>query len=174
MTMKVEVRGAAAKIDALYRFDKEVWKGVQAGVKTATGKVTAHAKSRVPFMGLVPKRAGTGWGKWTEKKTGRDFSFDSADFRFTTKFRSKQQEGFRQIEGRSSLTKKKPSTAIFLLAGSVDKSGHPFNRNINKQTGTKKGAPQTFPRLLTPAYYAEGPEAAKEIARIVQSAVSKV
>lgn len=174
--IEVEVRGAAAKIDALYRFDKEAWKGIQKGVKEATSAITDDAKSRVPFMGLTPKRAGTGWGKWIAAKDGRDLSYDKSKFRFTTRFRSKVKSGFRQVEGRAVLDKKNPAVAIFSLAGSVNKSKHPFNRNINKQTGTKEGARNVgmWPRLLTPAYYAKGPEAAKEIGRLIESLVKKV
>jgi hypothetical protein len=174
--MKVEVRGAAAKIDALKRFDKEAWRDIQKGVKTATDAVTQDAKARVPFMGLTPKRRGTGWGKWIYSRDGRDLSYDQGKFRFTTRFRSKVKSGFRQVEGRAVLDKTDPAVAIFTLAGSVNKSRHPFNRNINKQTGTKEGARNVgmWPRLLTPAWYAKGPEAAKEIGQLIQAAVNKV
>lgn len=176
MVMKVEVRGAAAKIDALFRFDKTAWKGIQAGVKEAAEEITKDARDRVPPMGLVPKRAGTGWGKWIAAADGRPLSYDKNEFKFTTRFRSRVRQGFREVQGRSQLDTSSAAVAIFALAGSKDMSGHPFNRNINRQTGTRANARDVgmWPRMLTPAYYAKGPIAAKTIGRIVEDAVNDV
>jgi hypothetical protein len=177
MVMKVEVKGAAAKVDALQRFDKTAWRVVQKGVKEATAAVTRDAESRVPPMGLIPRRAGSGWGLWTESRgERRDLSYRPGDFQFKTKFRSRVVQGFREVQGRAILEKNTPAVAIFTLAGSKDKSGHPFNSNINKQTGTRKGARNVgmWPRLLTPAYYAKGPEAAKTIGALIEKAIADV
>lgn len=176
MAMNVEVRGAAAKIDALKRFDKSAWSGIQKGVKAAQEEITADARSRVPQMGLVPNRRGTGWGKWIEKKSGRDLSYNQNEFVFKTKFRSRVQSGFREVMGITSLDVKTPAVSIFVLAGSKDKSGHPFNRNINRQQGGQTGVrnAQMWPRLLTPARYAKGPVAAATIGRLIEQAVNQV
>lgn len=176
MVMQVEVKGAAAKIDALQRFDKTAWRVVQKGVKEATAAVSKDAESRVPPMGLIPRRAGSGWGSWTYSRDGRDLSYRRGDFKFKTRFRSRVVQGFREVEGRAQLDKSLPAVAIFALAGSKDKSEHPFNTNINNQTGTRKGARNVgmWPRLLTPAYYAKGPEAAKTIGALIEKAVADV
>lgn len=174
MVMQVKVEGAAARIDAIMRFDKDAWKGIQKGVKEATDAIRKDAESRVPPMGLVPMRRGSGWGKWTYSRDGRDLSYRKSDFTFKTRFRSRLQQGFREVEGRAELRTDSPAAAIFLLAGSQNASGHPFNRNINKQTGTRQGVrgQGMWPRLLTPAYHAKGPEAAKVIGEIIEQAVS--
>ena len=171
----VKVTGAAAKIDAVFRFDKDAWKIVQRGVKEATAEITKDAQSRVPPMGLIPMRAGAGWGKWIAAKDGRDLSYSKSNFRFNTRFKSRVTQGFREVQGRSSLDTSSASVAIFALAGSKDRSGHPFNRNINKQTGTRVGARnvQMWPRLLTPAYYAKGPQASATIASLIEKAVQQ-
>lgn len=174
MVMQVEVRGAAAKIDALFRFDKAAWRGIQRGVKQAAAAITQDASSRVPPMGLVPRRAGSGWGKWMSG--GRDLSYHQSNFRFKTKFRSRSRAGFREVQGQAVLDTSNAAVAIFALAGSRDASGHPFNRNINRQTGTRANARDVgmWPRMLTPAYYAEGPAAAETIGKIIEDAVNDV
>lgn len=174
--MQVEVRGAAAKIDAIFRFDKTAWRGIQKGVKEAAEAITKDARDRVPPMGLVPKRAGTGWGKWIASADGRDLSYSQSDFKFKTRFRSKLRKGFREIQGQAQLDTSNPAVAIFALAGSKDASGHPFNANINKQTDTRANARDVgmWPRMLTPAYHAKAPEASKTIGRIIEDAVNEI
>jgi hypothetical protein len=176
MVMQVKVEGAAAKIDALMKFDKTAWRVVQKGVKDATAAVTKDAEDRVPPMGLVGLRRGAGWGQWTFSRDGRDFTYRRGDFKFKTRFRSRRVEGFREVQGRAQLDTLSPAVAIFTLAGSQNKSGHPFNANINKQTGTRQGARDVgmWPRLLTPAYYAKGPVAAKTIGKLIEDAVGNV
>jgi len=176
MVMQVKVEGAAAKIDALMRFDKAAWRDIQKGVKQATAAITKDAESRVPPMGLVPRRAGSGWGAWTFSRDGRDLSYQRGNFKFKTRFRSRSVQGFREVQGRAQLDTSNPAAAIFTLAGSVNKSGHPFNTNINRQSGTREGARDVgmWPRLLTPAYYAKGPEAAKTIGALIEKAIADV
>jgi len=174
MVMKAKVEGAAAKIDAIQKFDKKAWREIQKGVKLATSAITKNAEGRVPPMGLVPTSGGKGWGPWFQGN--RDLSFVGSEFKFGTRFRSRNKQGFRQVYGYSVLNVSSPAVAIFTLAGSKNQSGHPFNRNINRQTGTRQGARnvQMWPRMLTPAYYEEGPEAAKTIGRIIEDAVRDV
>lgn len=176
MKFDIEVKGAAAKIDALYRFDKDAWKNIQRGVKEATAAVTREAQALVPPMGLVPKVRGSGWGKWTFARDGRDLSYSPGNFRFSTRFQSRVKGGFREVRGRAVLDTSNAAVAIFALAGSVDKSKHPFNANINRQTGTQVGVRDAgmWPRLLTPAYYAKGPKAAQTIAQLIEQAVQEV
>lgn len=175
MVMQMKVEGAAARIDALMRFDKAVWRDIQKGVKLAQDAITKDAKGRVPPMGLVPRRAGSGWGPWTFSRDGRDLSYNKRNFKFKTRFRSTVTQGFRQVEGRSELDVSNAAVKIFTLAGSKDKSGHPFNTNINRQTSTVKGARNVgmWPRLLTPAYHAKAPEAAKQIGALIEKAIDQ-
>jgi hypothetical protein len=171
--MDVDVQGAARKIDAMKRFNDEIWKGVQRGVKEATELVSRDARTRVPQMGLVSLSGSGGWGKWTEAKSGRDLSYDKSKFVIKTGFRSRVNRGFREVSGRTYIDSNNAAVAIFLLAGSVNKSGHRFNRAINAQQGGEVGArgQGLWPRILTPARNAKGPEASKEIGRIIEQAI---
>ena len=167
--MKVEVTGAAAKIDALFRFDKEVWKGIQKGVKDAAESVAADARNRVPTYGVYGT-SGTGtWGGWIAKKDGRDLSYDQGKIRkgVKTKFKSQVKSGVRVVKGQAVNTT--PAAAIYMLAGSKNRSGHRFNDVINTQ---RSSGP--WPRAMTPAYYAKGPEASAEIGRLIEQAINDV
>jgi hypothetical protein len=180
--MKVKVEGAAARIDALFRFDKAAWRDLQRGVKKATEAVTKNAEGRVPPMGIIPMGGGRGWGPWNH--FGRDLGYNRSAFRFSTKFQSRSRQGFRQVQGRSVLDASDASVAIFTLAGFVPGPNPKtrrkaqsvnFKRTINRQTGTVAGGKGRgmWPRLLTPAYYAEGPKAAQTIGQLIESAVAQ-
>jgi len=173
--VKVKVEGAAAKIDAIFRFDKELWRQMQREIKAATEVVATDARGRVPAQGLYSSRSGyTGWGKWISK--GRVLSYEQSTVRggIKSRSRSRSKAGFRQVSGRVEMTN--AAGAIFTLAGSQNRSGHPFNVNINRQQGGSQGARNnsTWPRLLTPARVAKGAEAARKIARIVEQGVQRI
>jgi hypothetical protein len=164
--MKVKVEGAAAKIDAIFRFDKEIWKGIQKGVKNAAESVAADARSRIPPIGLYSRR-GQGWGRWIAKKDGRDLGFEQNAIRSSIKpqFRSRYKSGFREVQGRA--ISKSPAAAIYALAGSKSTKG--FNAVVNEQRGSS-----VWPRAFTPAYYAKGPQARKDIGQLIERAIDEV
>lgn len=173
--MKVKVEGAAAKIDVMFRFNKELWRDMQREVKAATEAVSVDARSRVPGAGVSSKRTGyRGWGPWTSGQ--RMLSFEQGEVRsgIKSRFKSRSTGGFRQVSGQVDLTT--PAGAIFGLAGSRNRSGHPFNTTINRQQGGMVGARgnQMWPRLLTPARYAKGGEAAKKIAEAVERGINAI
>lgn len=167
--MKVQVTGAAAKIDALFRFDKDVWAGIQKGVKDAAREVVTDAQKRVPSFGVGGTSGTGGWGGWIAKKDGRDLSYDQTKIRKNIKprFKSQMKSGVRVIKGQA--INNSAASAIYMLAGSKNRSGHRFNNVINTQ---RSGGP--WPRALTPAYYSKGPEASKEIGRLIEQAVNNV
>ena len=166
--MKVKVTGAAAKIDAIFRFDKEAWKGIQKAVKEAAESVAADARGRVPAVGIY-STTGHGWGGWIHR--GRDLGFDQGAIRSSIKprFKSRSRSGFREIKGQAVVMN--PAGAIYMLAGSQNKSGEKFNEVIVRGTQAGNGP---WPRALTPAYYAKGPQARKDIADFVEKAISEV
>lgn len=168
--MNVRVEGDARKIEQIFRFDKELWKEIQRGVKDATSDIRSDAKSNYPDNGL------SGWGMWTAFSSGRDLSYDQTKVRagVKTQFRSRQRRGFRTISGL--VYNKNPAGAIYGLAGSQDRSGEFFNRNINRKRGGSVGERRTgqWPRALTPAWTKGVDEARKEIARVVEKAIAKV
>jgi len=169
LIMKVEVTGAAAKIDALFRFDKDVWKGIQKGVKEAAESVAADARSRVPSYGLGGTSGTGGWGGWIAKRDGRDLSYDQGKIRkgVKTRFKSQMKSGVRVVKGQAVNTT--PAAAIYMLAGSKNRSGHRFSSVINTQHSSGP-----WPRAMTPAYYAKGPEASKDIGRLIEKAINDI
>jgi len=166
--MKVEVRGAAAKIDAIFRFDKDVWAGIQKGVKAAGESVAADARNRIPATALYSRNS-PGWGNWIASRDGRNLGFDQQKIRAGIKprFQSKMKNGVRVVKARADMTT--PAGAIYSLAGSKNRSGKHFSDEVNTQHGSS-----VWPRSLTPAYYAKGPQAAKDIAKVIEDAVSNV
>jgi hypothetical protein len=113
--VKIKVEGAAAKINAIFLFDKAAWRDIQRGVKRATDAITQDARSRVPPMGIVPMGGGRGYGPWNHG--GRDLSYSRGAFGFSTRFQSRSKGGFREVRGRSLLDISEPSVAVFTLAG---------------------------------------------------------
>jgi hypothetical protein len=177
LNVKVKVEGLAAKIDAVFRFDKELWRAMQKDIKTAVDVVATDARSRVPAQGLYSSRSGySGWGKWIATKGNRVLSFEQSIVRGSIKSRarSRSRAGFREVKGVVEVMN--PAGAIFMLAGSQNRSGHPFNTSINRQHGGSVGARgnQFWPRILTPARYAKGGEAAQKIAAIVERGVNDI
>lgn len=169
----VNVTGAAAKIDQIKRFDKELWKGVQKDVREAAKLVVNEAKSNVPAYGLYNRERGiVSWGQWTSGN-GRNLSFDSGTVSASIKpaFNSRVRSGIRIVKGRAQIWN--PGGAIYTLAGSRNRSGHPFNTNINNQAGGYPGKAAFWPRILTPAWYEKGPEAAKLIGKTIEDAIDK-
>ena len=174
--MKVEVRGAAAKIDAIFRFDKALWRDIQREVKGAAELVAADARSRVPSSGVMSRRPGfTGWGKWISGNE-RTLSYDAGEVRggIKARARSRSSAGFRQARAVVEITT--PAGAIFALAGSQNRSGHPFNTTINRQRGgsTTMRGNQFWPRLLTPARYAKGTQAAIKIGEAIERGIDQI
>lgn len=167
--MKVKVEGAAAKIDALFRFDKVVWAGIQKGVKEAAESVAADARSRIPAYGVRSSTGLGGWGRWIAARDGRDLSFDQAKIRSSIKpkFKSQFKNGIRIVKGQAATTS--PAAAIFMLAGSQNESRHRFNTVINRQHGKS-----VWPRAMTPAYYAKGPQASRDIGALIEKAINDV
>ena len=167
--MNVRVEGTARKIEQIFRFDKELWKEIQQGVKAASDDIRTQAKSNYPDRGLG------NWGPWFTPG-GRDLSYNAGAVRagVRSSFRSRRREGFRTIS--ALVYNKNPAGAIFGLAGSRNTSGELFNTNINRVHGgsTSVRVNGTWPRALTPAWSDGVDKARAEIARVVESAIDKV
>jgi hypothetical protein len=176
--MQVKVEGAARKIDLIFKFDKDLWKTMQKEVRSAGQSVQADASSRMPSAGL------TRWGVWFDAQSGRDLSYNSGQAnRISVSVRSKETMGFRRIKAKVGFASGNAAGAIFGLAGSVPgtKSIYParsqnFKNALNQQHGgsvsTRRS--QTWPRALTPAYYAKGPQAKERIGAAIERMISAV
>jgi hypothetical protein len=174
--VKVKVTGAAAKIDALFRFDKEVWRGIQSDVKRAAELVAMEAR------GNVPTRPLSNWGAWESSglyrdvrsgSPGKDLSFNGAKEAtgIKSRFKSRRLQSVRVVKGRAEIT----SAALAILSTAGAKyQDTAFNTNLIGQYGRGSKGSQYWPRVLTPAYYAKGGEARKAIAETIERAVAKV
>jgi hypothetical protein len=181
LNVKVKVEGAARKIDMIFRFDKELWKTTQKEVREAGRSVQSDAVSRMPAMGL------SRWGLWWEFGRGRDLSYSNGGAkRISVSVRSKEKSGFRRIKAKIGFSSGNAAGAIFGLAGSQSGtlSSHPagvirsknFKTAMNRAHGGSLGARrnQTWPRALTPAYYAKGPQAKQRIGAAIERMIAAV
>lgn len=174
--MKVKVEGAARKIDLIFRFDKTLFKEMQKEVRAAGSEVQKDAISRMPSSAL------SSWGLWFHR--GRDISFESSKAkRISVSVRSKERAGFRRVKAKVGFSPGNAAGAIFGLAGSVagTRSDFPqrsanFKRALNNQHGGSIGTrnSQTWPRALTPAYYAKGPQAREKIGAAIERMIAQV
>jgi hypothetical protein len=176
--VKVEVKGAARKIDQIFRFDKAVWRDMQKGVREAGNSVASDAAGRMPGQPL------RNWGLWFSD--GRNLSYEGGVRRMSVSVRSKETQGFRQVKAKVGFASGNVAGAIYGLAGSQPgtKSTHPagpvrsrnFKAALNRRQGGGFGVrrSQFWPRALTPAYYAKGPQARDRIGQAVERAVAAV
>jgi hypothetical protein len=176
--MKVKVTGAAAKIDAIFRFDKDAWKVMQKEVRSAGGEVQSHAQSLMPSSGL------SGWGPWIESSRSKDLTYTGGQVkRIGVSVRSKQVQGLRRVKAKVGFSSGNAAGAIFGLAGSVSGTKSPFIQssiNFKEAMNRKHGGSissrnaRIWPRALTPAYYAKGPRARERIGAAIERMVSNV
>ena len=170
-SFQVEVTGAARKIEQIFRFDKDLWKEIQAGVKSATEGIVQEGRANYPSDNALRN-----WGNWIAANSGRDLGFDPARAKagVRSRFRSRRRSGFRVVVGQ--VYNKDPAGAIYLLAGSRDRTGASFNQNINRRRGGSTGArgDGTWPRALGPAWTNNVEQARDEIGRVVEEAIRKV
>jgi hypothetical protein len=183
MAMKLEVDGAGRLVDALSKFNKEIYKELQSEIKQATEAVAADARSRTGETIL------RNWGAWG-MTTGSTGSFGVVSFEQATrdlgwnesridrsirpsvrKTRVRGVQGAAGISGR--VQSKDPALAIFGTAGSKTPDSR-FNKAIAKKYGS---APQingkNSTRVLGAALIAKGPQARDDIDRALERAVAR-
>jgi hypothetical protein len=173
--MRVKVEGSARKIDLIFAFDKQLWKEMQKEVRSAGQLVQRDAIARMPAMGL------SRWGLWFAR--GRNLSYESGVKRISISVRSKETAGLRRVKVKIGFASGNAAGAIFSLAGSKSGKGsdYParsanFRTAMNREHGGSVGmrGNQTWPRALTPAYYAKGPEARQKIGAAVERMIARV
>jgi hypothetical protein len=179
--LNVQVKGAASKIDQIFRFDKTVWRDLTKEIRQASSSIARDAAARVPSQGL------SNWGPWTDARSGRSLFFDGGSAsRISTSVRSRETAGFRNIKTKTGFSRGNAAGAIFGLAGSVEgtQSLHPagrvrsqnFKRALNRKHGGTIGSrnSQIWPRALTPAFYLHRDKVRQEMGAIVERAVAQV
>lgn len=160
----VEVKGVPELINQISKFDKEVYKILTKEVRQALSSVAKDAISRTPNG-----RAIKGWGPWIAARDGRDLSFSGADVKRGIKPQAvKRSKGGRVVRFSGRVITNTPAGAIFALAGSKG-GGEQFEDTLNRKRGDN-----VWPRTLTPALYAKGPDAARDIEAAIKKAAADV
>ena len=172
MPMTLEVDGAGRLVDALSKFNKEIYKILQDEVRAGANLVAEDAKRRFPGQPM------SGWGPWnlTTGTTGssgsitfetgsRDLSYESGTVKRSIRpgARKARVRGSGTVGIRGIVSIKSAGGAIFSTAGHATPSS-PFNRTIIARYGSD------YPRALKPALFAKGPEAGEMIDRALERA----
>jgi hypothetical protein len=158
----IEVKGVPELINQISKFDKEIYKILTKEVRQALSSVAKDAKARTPSA-----RAIKGWGPWTAARDGRDLSFNGADVKRGIMPQAvKRSKRGRVVKFSGRVITKTPAGAIFALAGS--KGGGQFEDALVRRNGN------VWPRTLTPALYAKGPQAARDIEAAINKAAENV
>lgn len=175
--MLVDVENVGPLVNRLQKFDKDVYKILQREIKAGAEVVADDARTRVPEPAL------SGWGIWslatgsagtrgavTLVTGSRDLSFDGPRVRTSIKpsvrATRRRGRGTTGIVGRVAIGN--AGGAIWSLAGSKS-TGSWFTRNLNRKFGEGP-----WPRALTPALYAKGPQAIAKIDAAIQRAADAV
>jgi hypothetical protein len=160
----LEVKGVPELINQISKFDKEVYKILTKQVRLALSSVSKDAKARTPNG-----RAIKGWGPWIAARDGRDLSFNGSDVKRGIMPQAvKRSSRGRVVKFSGRVITKTPAGAIFALAGSKG-GGAQFEDKLNDKWGRN-----VWPRTLTPALYAKGPQAAREIEVAIKKAAADV
>jgi hypothetical protein len=178
---QIEVRGAAAVTEGIFRLDKEVWRDLQKDVRNAGKVIAVEAGQNMPSQPL------RNWGKWIEfSGRGKSLWYEGSSVRaFRSGFRSKSTQGFREVSAVVMPSGSNVAGSIFLLAGSVEttQSKHPagpvrsrnFKRALNRRHGGSAAARGngTWPRVLGPLYYKHREKVRKEVGQAVERAIAR-
>tara|TARA_R110000822_G_scaffold88337_8_gene204721 strand:- start:891 stop:1451 length:561 start_codon:yes stop_codon:yes gene_type:complete len=145
--MKVRVTGEQRAVAALKAFDKDVFKGIDKGLKQAGEVLRDEVRSKTPSGSPL-----SGWGKWTatnvSRKTGiattRNLAYNTTKVRTGIKVNTKQPRK-SSTGGKFEVAVATMSApgAIFALTGSNEKRrsenyrGKSFYDNMNNRFGKK-------------------------------------
>ena len=146
--MKVQVTGEQRAVAALKAFDKDVFKGIDKGLKQAGEVLRDEVRANTPTSGPL-----SNWGRWNATRTSkagvsstRDLSYNATKVRTGIKVVTSQPK--RQTTGgkfRVAVATMSPAGAMYSLAGSVRKRygqessyrGRSFVDNLNNKSGKK-------------------------------------
>lgn len=161
--MAIKIDGNERIIQRIYAFDKEVWKVLQKEIREASDLIRKDSQASTPGVAL------SYWGQW--RQGGRDLDFSGSQVKKSTKtqVRSRLSRGGADRFVAGQVVVNDAAGAIFALAGSQNRSGHRFNRNLNKQYG-----PGPWPRLLGPAWTANVDKARELIEQAIDKAAREV
>lgn len=169
--MRAQVSGEQRTIKLLQRFDKDAYDEIAKGFKKAGEKVRDEARIQTPAGNAL-----SNWGRWIAVDRGRDLGFSG------TRVRAKIRVSLAQDPRKwgQNLYMVKIVTmdwggAIYTLSGSKQKRysqepsyrGRSFTDNLNK-----KYAGDPYPRGLLRAVMTKGPDARKDLERVMDQATA--
>ena len=169
--MRAQVSGEQRTIKLLQRFDKDAYNEIAKGFKKAGEKVRDEARIQTPAGNAL-----SNWGRWIAVDRGRDLGFNG------TRVRAKIRVSLSQDKRKwgQNLYMVKIVTmdwggAIYTLSGSKQKRysqepsyrGRSFTDNLNK-----KYAGDPYPRGLLRAVMTKGPDARKDLERVMDQATA--
>ena len=176
MPMKLEVNGAGALVDALSKFNKEIYKILQDEVRKAAGLVAADAQRRIPakvLYGGASERPSPGWGLWTASGnsgtpagTNLNWSQGAVVNSIKAGARKARVRGAGVVGINGLVSMQNLAGQKWAKAGQDD-PGSRFSREIISRYG------EDYPRALKAALFAKGPEAGDEIDRAIERAQSR-
>lgn len=178
MPMKFHVDGVPELINRISKFDKEVAKILNREVKEGADVVGAYARELVPSGNALRN-----WGPWNFKtgKTGsigvvsmsqgsRDLGFDGSAVARGIKPQAVKSNKRGVVVGfKARVVMSTAAGSIWSLAGSRNKSKSTMGPNLNRAFSDPR-----WPRALTPALHAKGPQARKEIEDAIDRAIAAV
>lgn len=171
MVMKAQVTGEQRTIKLLERFDRDAYNEIAKGFKKAGEKVRDEARINTPAGAAL-----SNWGRWIAVDRGRDLGFSG------TRVRAKIRVSLAQDKRKwgQNLYMVKIVTmdwggAVYTLSGSKQKRynqeksyrGRTFTDNLNR-----KYAGDPYPRGLLRAVMTKGPDARKDLERVMDQATA--
>jgi len=176
--LKLHVEGVPELINRISKFDKEVSKILNREVKEGADVVGAYARSLVPGGNAL-----SNWGPWNLKtgKAGtvgvvslsqgsRDLGFDGSAVARGIKPQAVKSNKRGVVVGfKARVVMSTAAGSIWSLAGSRNKSKSTMGPNLNRAFPDPR-----WPRALTPALHAKGPQARKEIEDAIDRAIAAV
>ena len=178
MPLSFHVDGVPELINRISKFDKKVAKILNDEVKEGADVVGAYARSLVPGGNALEN-----WGQWNLKtgKAGtvgvvslsqgsRDLSFDGSAVARGIKPQAVKSNKRGVVVGfKARVVMSTAAGSIWSLAGSKNRSKSTLGPNLNRAFSDPR-----WPRALTPALHAKGPQARKEIEDAIDRAIAAV
>ena len=189
MPMTLEVDGAGRLVDAMSKFNEDVYKIMLKEIRQAAELVAADARRRTPSAVLFGSRPfgnpSSGWGKWTETR-GQNMSVGGITFETSSRSldwnqprvdrsirpgaRKRAVRGVGTVGVAGMVTFLDAAGAIWSTAGADNPQGLK-NRYFNPAIISRFGS--DYPRALKPALFSKGPQAREDIDRALERAVAK-
>ena len=169
--MKAQVTGEQRTIKLLERFDRDAYNEIAKGFKKAGEKVRDEARLQTPAGNAL-----SNWGRWIAVDRGRDLGFSGTRVRAKIRVSlSQDQRKWGQNLYMVKIVTMDWGGAVYTLSGSKQKRygqeksyrGRTFTDNLNK-----KYAGDPYPRGLLRAVMTKGPDARKDLERVMDQATA--